>query len=75
MTFEEEIEKMKKESEILDTVKFKTELNFGGLTTSFEVPVNMMFSQNMWQKQSEADLEEENRYLAKQEMKQRHLYE
>jgi hypothetical protein len=44
-TFEEEIEKMRKESEMLDRMKVKTEFSLGGLTTSFEVPVNMMLGQ------------------------------
>ena len=60
---------MRKESEMLDRMKVKTEFSLGGLTTSFEVPVNMMLGQQMMFRQNEADLEEENRYLQKQEMK------
>ena len=80
-TFDEEIERMKREADLLkkeqtNLISVKTEIGIGGVTTSYDfggVPVQNI-SHQLLQRQSQADFEEEDRYMAKQEMKQRKMY-
>lgn len=82
-SFDDEIEKMKREAEQLErakrgTVSVRTEFGpGGGVTTSIDfggVPIHHSVSGLLCHRETEADQEEAARYWAKEEMKQRSMF-